>query len=502
MALTKASYSMISGAPANVLDYGADPTGVVDSTTNIQSALNSGAKTVYVPNGQYKLTGPLYIPESTTLNGVGKAASTLICSSNFTPIVMQNVNDAVFDGFLIIAHSTQTAALIALNATTQTMARCVIRDVQGSGLGTDFPFISVATTNGAYGNWAHLIDDVSVSGCGTIFKAETLFTNSWINSICMRHVYANDFIRGIQLIETVGDGASACTFFDWATQTSPRTQFGVLINNASVLGKQICNSFTDVRFYDLIPPAQAYFIGTNVLDTTIQGLSVDTLIPTRITDEGVGTVVKGMSFPDYFTYNGRTINVLTSTGFTSDTSGTGTTQQLAPYFQLRTGATAGGLARLYTTDTVSGLSQSQIFNVDFGLPLKISFLLTRIGAGASSVGRIQLKTTQSDGSLAARGIGLQINNYSVAGESYGSSGATVNLGLTLADAQTYKIDIVHYPALRIEWWVNGVLATKQTTVANIPSGSVACYLQNSLSNVAANDVQMFVSAIQLKSPNS
>ena len=492
---------MINGAPANVLDFGADPTGVADSTTNIQAALNSGAKVISIPNGTYKLTGSIYIPDGATLKGAGKAATTLTCASNFTPIVMQNVNDAVLDGVLIIAHSTQTSALIALNATTQTIARCVIRNVQGSGSATDFPFISVATTSGAYGNWAHLIDDVSVSGCGTVFRAETSFANSWINAICARHVYANDFIRGIHLIETVGDGASACTFFDWATQTSARTQYGVLISNASVLGKQICNSFTDVRFYDLIAPAQEYAIGTNVLDTTIQGLSVDTIIPTRITDDGVGTLVKGMSFPDFFTYNGRTINVPTNAGFTSDTAGTGTTQQLAPYLQLRTGATLGSLARLYTADPVVGLSQNQIFNVDFGLPLKISFLLTRIGSGAFSVGRVQLKTTQADGSLAARGVGLQINNYGVFGESYGSAGATVNLGLTLTDAQTYKIDIVHYPALRIEWWVNGVLASKQTTAANIPSGSVVCYLQNSLANVAANDVQMFLSAIQLKSPN-
>ncbi len=40
MSLTKVSYSMIDGAATNVLDYGADPTGVADSTTAIQDALN------------------------------------------------------------------------------------------------------------------------------------------------------------------------------------------------------------------------------------------------------------------------------------------------------------------------------------------------------------------------------------------------------------------------------------------------------------------------------
>jgi hypothetical protein len=39
MALTKATYSMIAGAAINVIDFGADPTGVTDSTAAIQAAI-------------------------------------------------------------------------------------------------------------------------------------------------------------------------------------------------------------------------------------------------------------------------------------------------------------------------------------------------------------------------------------------------------------------------------------------------------------------------------
>lgn len=53
MALTKATYSMVDGAPANVLDFGADPTGVADSTSAIQAAIDSGAATVFIPKGEY-----------------------------------------------------------------------------------------------------------------------------------------------------------------------------------------------------------------------------------------------------------------------------------------------------------------------------------------------------------------------------------------------------------------------------------------------------------------
>jgi hypothetical protein len=45
MSLTKVSYSMVNGAPANVLDFGADPTGVADSTAANVAAICNAAWT-------------------------------------------------------------------------------------------------------------------------------------------------------------------------------------------------------------------------------------------------------------------------------------------------------------------------------------------------------------------------------------------------------------------------------------------------------------------------
>lgn len=55
MSLTKVSYSMISGAPYNVLDFGADPTGTDDSTTAIQDAMANGGS-VFFPSGTYRVS--------------------------------------------------------------------------------------------------------------------------------------------------------------------------------------------------------------------------------------------------------------------------------------------------------------------------------------------------------------------------------------------------------------------------------------------------------------
>jgi hypothetical protein len=54
MSLTKATYSMINGAVGNVLDYGADSTGVNDSTAAFISALAANS-VVEAPSGIYRL---------------------------------------------------------------------------------------------------------------------------------------------------------------------------------------------------------------------------------------------------------------------------------------------------------------------------------------------------------------------------------------------------------------------------------------------------------------
>ena len=82
MSLTKVSYSMIQGAAYNVLDFGADSTGVASSVTAFNLAMANGG-TVYVPTGTYKLDGKvtfsvdgttLFLAAKTTLNVSGVAA--------------------------------------------------------------------------------------------------------------------------------------------------------------------------------------------------------------------------------------------------------------------------------------------------------------------------------------------------------------------------------------------------------------------------------------------
>lgn len=61
--LTRVTYSMIQGAPTNVIDKGADPLGNNDSSAAFQRALDTG-RNVYCPSGTYKIVTSLYMNTS------------------------------------------------------------------------------------------------------------------------------------------------------------------------------------------------------------------------------------------------------------------------------------------------------------------------------------------------------------------------------------------------------------------------------------------------------
>jgi hypothetical protein len=73
MSLTKATYSLIEGAPVNVLDYGATGDGTTDDHAAFSAALTAASgRTLYVPNPAvaYKIgTGVLAVPNNTAIVG-------------------------------------------------------------------------------------------------------------------------------------------------------------------------------------------------------------------------------------------------------------------------------------------------------------------------------------------------------------------------------------------------------------------------------------------------
>ena len=107
MALTKATYSMIQGAVVNVLDFGADPTGVAASQSNIQAAINSiTSGVVFIPKGTYLITAPIVTKSGINIQGEGDASELRVNTdieviNCATPDINAGIFGAGFTDFLI-----------------------------------------------------------------------------------------------------------------------------------------------------------------------------------------------------------------------------------------------------------------------------------------------------------------------------------------------------------------------------------------------------------------
>lgn len=93
MSLTKATFSMIEGAYANILDYGADPTGTQDSSTAIQAAIASG-NPVYAPPGTYRCQITIST-SGVTLLGAGRELTRFENLGNSPVITINNTTNSI-----------------------------------------------------------------------------------------------------------------------------------------------------------------------------------------------------------------------------------------------------------------------------------------------------------------------------------------------------------------------------------------------------------------------
>jgi len=94
MSLTKVSYSMIKGAPANVMDFGAVGDGVANDTAAIVAAL-AAADAIYFPPGTYLVSGNINI-QAKTLNGFSwrDTIIKLAGSNTNTPVFINSANSS------------------------------------------------------------------------------------------------------------------------------------------------------------------------------------------------------------------------------------------------------------------------------------------------------------------------------------------------------------------------------------------------------------------------
>ena len=117
MSLTKATYSMIQGAVANVLDFGADPTNTADSTAAINAAiasLGSNGGTVFFPTGRYRTTSKITVSTPVRVVGTGRGSNggvhkcEIVKTGSYT--ALEFVPGAAWGGIQDIAIGSSNAA--------------------------------------------------------------------------------------------------------------------------------------------------------------------------------------------------------------------------------------------------------------------------------------------------------------------------------------------------------------------------------------------------------
>ena len=258
MGLTKASYALIDSAPISVLDYGADPTGVVDSTTEIQLALDylrDNGGTLVFPYGTYTVSAQLTLQRSSVSHSqkwVIEGNSSLLQSSFNGEILKVGATDVsyfhsrgstIINNLFVQGSETGNGVTIGLDPTyNQTgiyfyLASAVeINNVNvfycKTGIRTHFVFPLKSTFCSVRGCWVGLhLDEASnlqhwdmistpSTRYGIVIKATTTsFDSGKINNVTFNKWWAEGMQVGMQIDS--GSGGSGNTLIRSINVTEP-----------------------------------------------------------------------------------------------------------------------------------------------------------------------------------------------------------------------------------------------------------------------------------------
>lgn len=152
--------------------YLADSSGAVDATAAFISALASGAKAVFIPNGTYSISGNIEIPAQTFLIGSSLYWTVINVTSDVTPFTLRTLSKIA--NLRITKTGTHTSNGIEVGSTLLDGARSVIESVYIQGMGNDG--IQVRK-----GNLGTIRDVVCLANGrdGINFTNETVDNNAW-----------------------------------------------------------------------------------------------------------------------------------------------------------------------------------------------------------------------------------------------------------------------------------------------------------------------------------
>jgi len=237
VSLTKATYSLINGAPVNVLDYGAVGDGVANDTAAIQAAINAGAVSgaiVYFPAGTYKVT-TLTLPQQGSgieLMGTSFCGLTDLTNAVYKGSVILSTeatgNILSCDGGVNVANRGIRISKLGFRVSTSGYAIYLKGAPEGSALRD----ISIYNVNATGGSAVGLEDCWSGMGvenihCKAFAKGSgkyglNIFNSQTAGSYSTNNCGFNGFDYGIKLglftyaIKLITTNAESCNYGLWA----------------------------------------------------------------------------------------------------------------------------------------------------------------------------------------------------------------------------------------------------------------------------------------------
>lgn len=199
MALTKVSLSMITGAPANVLDYGAVGDGITNDRAAIQAAFDANIP-VYFPAGTYYV-GQL-ASGAIAFDLRGKGNNITILTQGFVELVCETTNDSQTSFFL----------MRPTDGSTSSHVYCDPIRFRDTGFTSTFPYRGATAfiIQNGNSNWGNLrFIGIYCKNCWSAIEVSnagnTDITNNRIRGIFIDEIFVDGGLYGVNLAAQ-GDG--------------------------------------------------------------------------------------------------------------------------------------------------------------------------------------------------------------------------------------------------------------------------------------------------------
>jgi len=392
MSLTKASYSMITGAPANVLDFGADSTGVADSAPAFTAAL-AASNLVYIPNGTYRANSTITLTSGKVLFGEGYDCVTINSYAVASPCFQTSpgvlCDSAQMRGFNVIAKSSATVIFDLSTARFSVFDRlqAVMNERTGGGGCIGFNFNKTTLAVGNYYN--HLSNSFAFDVGATAATSVSLNvgrSGDGANSNYFTNVVLNGSNRGLVMASTVGCVFDKVQIMNCVVEAilmseSSMNNFTAYIENVPAQGTVDANSINN-SFW-VYPDGGSTALNINNTTCFVKTISPQyapaiSLSPTTINDlwsyDWTGTATKNYGKLTFQGVNGAATVTINVSGLTDTAgSGSGTRTYLINYVNA-TNPTVTEIANANTeTGQLTDITTTSSTSGSFGV---VTFTLT------------------------------------------------------------------------------------------------------------------------------